>query len=73
MAVPEAVALARQGIEAVYQALMTSPEVALAVCCGSGTHRSVALIEFMSKELQRMGIRVKKKHLHRRPQPGDPW
>lgn len=41
------------------------------VRCGSGVHRSVAIAEAISKELQGKGIRTVVKHVHWRQRPGD--
>ncbi|KAF1963583.1 hypothetical protein CC80DRAFT_530411 [Byssothecium circinans] len=46
--------------------------VLLEVCCGAGTHRSVAAAEIMAQRLRRKGVQnVVVRHLHRVRKPGD--
>jgi hypothetical protein len=52
-------------------------EVAISVCCESGTHRSVGVAERIREDFMevvgRMGVRIRVVHMHRRRGVGDPW
>ena len=46
-------------------------EVLLEVCCGAGTHRSVAVAEIIGERLSEMGVDTYVTHIHRLRRPGD--
>lgn len=56
-------------------------EVAMSVCCESGTHRSVAVAERIAQGVkdevgrsgQREGVKIVCRHVHRAKGPGDPF
>ncbi|ORY11810.1 hypothetical protein BCR34DRAFT_564684 [Clohesyomyces aquaticus] len=51
-----------------------SGDVALSACCGAGTHRSVAVIERIARELRRLGYRdLRVVHVHRTRKVNDPY
>lgn len=64
----------RRGRDPVIRNAGAAREVALSVTCGAGTHRSVAVVEVIARELRAMGkgVEIKVCHVHRLKMGKDP-